>query len=265
MPLMWAVYTPPAGVMLTLAFWIGLGNASLVVRLLFGVVGVIYITAATVTVDALLRLLSGSDERGEASDVVLQAFGVAVALALFSATFMVLRRRWVLLPAFELDSPVAPKSQFSILYILLLTAGTAVVLTLIRSSRDSLGASGGTIAGNALGFMAFATNAVCASFAALRPAPIGRSCVLVLLVAYVLGIALSFGANYDLASWIMIAFGPVISVLPTAILLGALLVVRSTGYRLLRKSAVGTSDEQPFTEAGATPLHSTEAVESAPR
>jgi hypothetical protein len=266
MPLLWATITPPFGVMLALAFWVGLGNAPLLARLISGVVGAVYLLLSLITADVARRLVSGETIRSELSAHADEAAGIAVAVALFSGTFMVLRRWWALRPAVAPDAITAPKAQFSILYILILIAGVALLLTLIRASRDSLAASdSGMIAESILGFVVFATNAVCASFAALRPAPIGRSCTLVLLVAYVLGVALSFGSNHDRVSWIMIAFGPIISVGPTAILLGSLLVVRSTGYRLLRKSTTDATHEQPLMEPGTPPLQSTDAAEPASR
>ena len=263
MPLLWATSTPPIGVMLMLSFWVGLGSASLLLRLIAGAVGVVYIFLSFVTAEVVRQLLSGEVVRSKLSDYADQAATIAVAVALFSAIFMALRRWWTLRPALALDAATPPKSQFSILYLLILTAGVAILLTLVRASRDSLAASdGGQIAGNVLGLVAFAANAVCASFAALRPAPVRRNCILVLLVACLLGIALSFGANHDRASWTLIAFGPVISILPTAILLGSLLVVRSTGYRLLRKSDVSSAThKQPLDESGALPLHSPDAAE----
>lgn len=265
MPLLWATFTPPAGVMLTLSFWIGLGNAPFLARLIAGVVGAVYIFLSLVTANVARQLLSGGRLEGNFSMYVAQAASIAATVAVLSGIFMILRRWWTLQPAIASDAATAPKSQFSILYVLLLTAAVAILLTLVRVSRDSLAASDSSlIAVNILGIVAFAVNAVCASFAALRPMTIRRNCILVLIVAYLLGIALSFGANHDLYSWVLIAFGPIISVLPTAILLGSLLVVRSTGYRLLRKSDVSSpTHEQPLDASGALPLNSADAAEAA--
>lgn len=263
MPLSWATATPPIGVVLTLSFWIGLGNATLPVRLLSGIVGATYLVSGVFVFDALQNLLSVYEPTMTTSDLVVSAVALLVALTLFSGTFMALRRWWALLPANASNALIAPKSQFSIRYVLLLTAGAAIVFTFVRLSRDAADVGDiNSIATSCLVLVVLGINAVHASFAALRPGPIVRSCVLVLLVAYALGGALSFGMGDDLEGWQPFAFGPIYSVLPTAILLGSLLVVRSIGYRLLRKSEMTSSThEQLLDESGALPLHSPDAAE----
>lgn len=239
MPVIWAASAVPVGALLTLSFWVGLGNWSLLSRLIWGLLGATYAacwTSAAVLLVELVHTPSGTiqNQPGLWSATVLQfAFLVAAS----GAMFMVVRRWWGLEIASSANSPPASKAQFSILNLLLLTAAAAVVMTAVRASRTYVGPGGDyqIVVAGALVFAIFFFNTACAAFAALSPSPPQRSSVFVMCIAALLGVAISLASGQDRVAWWLVAGGALISVIPTGIVLASLLVVRLAGYRLVRK------------------------------
>jgi hypothetical protein len=169
---------------------------------------------------------------------LFQAFQQVFLVAVFGGMFMVLRIWWSLARSPGSDSQTQSKAQFSILNVLLLTAAAAVVMALIRVSRapSGIGTDSGMVAATVLGFGIFFFNTACAAFAALSPSPVKRNCVLVLCISALLGVAISLATGQDRAAWWLIGGGVLISVITTAVVIASLLVVRSAGYRLIRRT-----------------------------
>ncbi|QDT74534.1 hypothetical protein [Lacipirellula limnantheis] len=254
MPLFWAASAIPVGALLTVSFWVGMGNYPLVARLLSGLFFAIY--AALWGCVSIVLVQSQNSPNGVTLNQPLfwitQLAQFALLMLLFGGMFMVLRHWWRLERSTRDDSPTSSKAQFSILNILLLTAVAAVVMALIRVSRSTAAENivSGTLAATALGFGVFFFNTACAAFATLSPTPTRRNCILVLSISAVLGVGISVAAGQDRAAWCLIFGGALISVIPTAVVLLSLLVVRSVGYRLIRKSAI--VDDAPL--ADLTPM-----------
>jgi di/tricarboxylate transporter len=83
----------------------------------------------------------------------------------------------------------------------------------------------------------FFTNTACAAYAALGVRGVARNCLVVSLVAILLGIALAFSLGHDRASQWLFAGGVLTMVVPTVAMLASLVWLRPYGYRLLRKPA----------------------------
>lgn len=242
MPLLWATSALPLGVIMTLSFWVGLGNRPPLARLLWGMLGAIYVAAWSVAPNLIgYALSSDPNTLGSPQDYALGIAPYFALVAVFGGMFMLIGRYWSLTQATGEDSKSPSKSQFSVLNLLLLTTIVAVLMTLIRESRNSATSDNilAMLVTAILAFSIFFCNTACAAFAALMPTPIKRNCVLVLCISVLFGIAISLAAGHDRIGWWFVASGPLVSVMPTAVVLVSLLVVRSAGYRLVRKPAGG--------------------------
>ena len=227
LPVIWAACAFPVGALLTLSFWVGLGNSPLLSRLVLGVVGAVY-TAFWVS---LIQVLEAP--RHESANFWLTQLAQFILLVVvFGGLFMILRKWWRLALVAEPDVQSPSKSQFSVLHLLLLTAAAAVVMAMVRASRASDNAM---LVATVLGFSIFFFNTAAAAFAALGQSPPRTNCVLALAVAALLGVAISLASGQDRAAWWLVAGGSLISVIPTGVVITSLLVVRSIGYRLVRK------------------------------
>ena len=81
----------------------------------------------------------------------------------------------------------------------------------------------------------FFVNTACAVFATLGFGNVRRNIALVLAVAVLLGVAAAIAMRTDTVSWWLFGGSILIVVVPTLIVLVSLLVVRSCGYRLIRR------------------------------
>ncbi len=141
--------------------------------------------------------------------------------------------------------------QYSILHILIVMSFVAVVLTLVRNARgaDALSVwhTWQVVCMFALMIITFFINTICAAFAALRAGQVRLRILLVLIVASLLGIAVSLGARHDSLAWWLVPSAMLVTVLPTAVIVGSLLVVRSCGYRLVPKDVAVTRKKREDT------------------
>ena len=166
---------------------------------------------------------------------------VIEVLVFFVGVFLLFRRtgtelRRVADPA---EAGVPGRFQYSILHLLLIISVAAVVLGLVQSARGPgqmpLSAWRNVVIA-ALVLVSMLVNLFCAAWAVLGPGRAGLRVSLVFLVATLLGTALSLGANMDQGPrWLFVSFILVFLVL-TLIVIASLLVVRSCGYRLIRKA-----------------------------
>lgn len=246
MPLLWATSSLPLGALMTLSFWVGLGKRPARVKLLWGMLGAIYVAAWTIAPSLIVYALSSDpDTLGSPQDYLLSVAPYLALVAVFGGMFTLIGRYWSLATVNDGDSKSPSRSQFSVLNLLLLTTVVAILMALIRQSRSSA-TSDSVFAMLVTAILAFAIyfgNTACAAFAALAPTPIKRNCVLVLCISVLFGFAISLAAGHDRVGWWLVANGPLMSVMPTAVVLVSLLVVRSAGYRLVRKPAVGAGDQ----------------------
>jgi hypothetical protein len=129
-----------------------------------------------------------------------------------------------------------PRTQYSILFLLVVTAATAMILGLMRTV-----ASGGPEARMAIGALmpvVFLVNAMHAVGTTLSERPISLVRVaIVFVVAILLGVGLALTvprpSSPDRLAWWC---PPILAAtLPVVMLVGSLLAVRSCGYRLVSK------------------------------
>ena len=248
-PLLWATSAVPVGALLTLSFWVGMGQRSPLIRLIWGTLGATYVAACSAAPELLNCVISSDDiSLGSPRDYLLRVPPYIAVVAIFGGMFMLIGRYWRLVVAADRDSTVTSKSQFSILNLLLLTAAAAILMAMIRESRSAANVQSfyGMIVTTVLGFSIYFCNTACAAFAALSPTPIKRNCALVICVSALLGIAISLASGQDRIGWWLVAGGSLISIVPTAVVLVSLLCVRSAGYRLIREAVVD-SDASSFT------------------
>src|SRR5262249_10253999 len=131
--------------------------------------------------------------------------------------------------------------QFSVLSVLIIMSIVAVVLTLLRASRNDVNDAGVEAfhwtAADSLAFIVFLLNTLIAAYASLWPSGVKRNVGLVLVVAVLLGLVLASASHSDQASWWLFIGMTFIALIPTVIEVASLLVVRSCGYRLVRRAS----------------------------
>ncbi len=244
-----ALFSVPSGVLLLLSFWVGLGRQSIFKRLLGGVVGAAYVAfwpglVAEIAWSSLPPEISYPWEE-HATSVLMNLAAVAV----FSAAFMTLRTWWQLDPTPSCHAEVTGKTQFSLLAILCVMAGSAVVMAGVRASRNALNEmQEATVTTIVVVFSIYLANAVGAMFAALSPHAVRRHCLTALGTSLLLGVAASLATGQDQNEWWFVE-GSLLGMAPAAIVILSLLVVRSTGYRLVRKSSNNTFSDDRRNEA----------------
>jgi len=160
--------------------------------------------------------------------------------------FRVSRRWWVI--GYPIDCPNVEDKRslrFSLLGLIAITTLVAIVVTLSRATRSSINSdSAGFMAASfGLFLLAFLANTYFAVHAILRPGRVASSLLLVMLLSSLLGVALSLAMGQDDSGVLMVLAGAVISVAPTLVVVGSLLVVRSCGIRLVRQSLRPTDGE----------------------
>lgn len=242
LPLLWAVYAVPVGTLMTLSFWVGMGRQYFLGRLLIGLGGSAYVALWPLVVNMVQQARDpNAAPISWTMHYLSLAAPYAIVVILFGGMFMAMRLRWTI--GAEVDAGITcHRLQFSVLSLLVIMSSVAVALTLMTASRGNVDATGPAphtwqlVATYVLGFGAYFVNTTCAAHAALRPGPMVRNLLLVLLVSTLLGIALSIAARQDRSGWWLVAGGSFISIIPTMVVVSSLLVVRSCGYRLVRNS-----------------------------
>jgi hypothetical protein len=240
LPAFWALGSVTIGQLLLLSFWVGLGSGRGGRRFLLALLACGYAAAwiaAGQTLAGRGRESVWAKWPGETAAVFLR---MGVVLLIFGGAFLAVRR-WYgglrLLSEREAGETSA-RIQYSILHLLVITSAAAVVLSLTRGARgsDEIDAtSWQLVASGALMMVSFLVNAVCAAWASLAPGKIRWRVCLVFVVSILLGAALGFAGRSGRIIWWLPACFAVASVIPAAIVVASLLVVRSHGYRLVRK------------------------------
>lgn len=227
----------PIGVLLVLSFWVGLGRQSIFKRLFGGVLGAAYVSFWP---ELLNRIEWSKLPLGISVPWEEHAIGVLMCIAvvvLFGAVFMLLRLWWKLELPPSPHAEVAGKMQFSLLTILLVMASSAALMGGVRASRDSMSETGeGTVTTLLVVAALYFANLMGAAFAALSPYAVRYYCLLALWTSALLGVSVAMATGEDESSWWYVD-GSLRGIVPAAIVILSLLVVRSSGYRLVRKGA----------------------------
>lgn len=238
LPAMWTLGSITIGQLWLLGFWVGLGSGRVVRRLGLALLACAYMAgwiAAGWTLAARGDKFDGI-RMGGAFAAILGRLGAA--LLVITAAFLVLRRWYGELQ--RLNEPEAgetsPRLQYSILHLLVITSAAAVVLSLMRTARGSgeLNATSWQLAAShVLMIVSLLGNALCAAWAALAPGAIRRRISMAFLVAALLGLAMGYTGR-SVAWWLPPCFA-LVTIVPTAIVVGSLLVARRQSYRLVTK------------------------------
>jgi hypothetical protein len=178
LPLLWGLISLPFGALMTLSVWVGLGRARLLWRVVIGLTASFYLAVwpyANDSASSPERLSMGKWFLG-----YLETVGAfSILLFLFSGVFMLIGLRFKV-AHIERDA-IPPHRQglrFSMLQILVVMSIVALVLSLMRATRDSHGGADSTwdwLVMSAFLFVMFIVNTACASFAALGLGNIKRN------------------------------------------------------------------------------------------
>jgi hypothetical protein len=237
LPLIWAPSSLSISQIMLLAFWAGMGKSRAAVRLLGLVAGIGYATAWL----ALAEVFSPySAQESDFGQNYAGLFGVGCGMAvMFTGLFLIMRRWWFDLRRLnELDAPPPSRFQYSLLHVLVIASLVCVTLALMQKARRDIDqplTQSHTLALNALALLIFLVNVFCAVRATLGAGAAALPIFLSLLTAALLALALALGIGHDRLGWWVFAGSVLVLSLPAAILIASLLVVRSSGYRLMPK------------------------------
>lgn len=224
--------------LLLLSFWVGMGTSRCSVRVLGGLLGDAYLAIWPTLAGLFVPWLS-SEPRGPwiLQEYVDRWFVSCGIVFVGAGVLLLIRRRFVVLQLLSESVAVPqPRTQYSILFLLVVTAATAMILGLMRTV-----ASGGPeahMAIDALMPVVFLVNATHAVGTTLSERPISLAqMAIVFVVAILLGVGLVLTvprpSSPDRLAW----WSPPIlaATLPVVMIVGSLLAVRSCGYRLVSK------------------------------
>src|SRR5262245_59825568 len=243
MPLLYVYASLPIGIITTLSVWVGLAHTRLLWRVAIGLAATFYV-ALWAHVFNMGWMPGRMDSEAWWMSYLKEVTPYSILLVLFGGAFMLIGRRYQVVrvePGREVASN--ERVQFSMMQVMLLMSAIAVVLSLLRATREMNArapteeAFWGT--GVFYSFMSviFFINTACAAFAALGFGRIKRNVAAVLAVSLLLGVSMAIGMRQEtLENWIVIAASTLITLVPTLTVVLSLLVVRSCGYRLVRRS-----------------------------
>lgn len=239
-PLMWVLISIPFGSMLTASIWIGLGKARWPWRLFFGLLACFYVAIWFDLYEPSTS--SGSRHFADYLMNYLETVTGLCSMVLPAGCAFMIVARWFELKVSDQSTPPAKSGiRFSLLQILLLMSAVAIVLSLMHAVRSSAGneqrpeSTAHEVADYAFLIVIEFINSALAVGAALKPGKFVGRVAMVLLVSFVLGAAIALGMGQDEASWWLFACSMLIAIVPTLVVVLSLLVVRSCGYRLVRR------------------------------
>lgn len=236
-PLVWALVSLPFGSLMTMSVWVGLGRARLLSRVVIGLAASFYLTIWPFVNEAASLHESMSWSQRLLS--YLEAVGpFVVLLFLFSGVFMLLGLRFKLAHVERDAMPTDRRGlRFSMLQIMVVMSVAALVLSLARATREShaeTDTTWGWLIFNAFLFVVFIVNTVSAAFAALGPSNVKRNVGMVVIVSLALGFTMAVALRNEAMLSVFVGTA-LIGIVPTLMVLASLLVVRSCGYRLIRR------------------------------
>ena len=241
LPALWATYAVPVGTLMTLGVWVGLGSPHVLWRLLAAIAAGAYVAIWPIVSVAIQTQRSGTmlDWTGS---YLWAAIPYILLVVVFGGMLMTMRGRYEVARAPGRDEGLDGKRfQFSVLSVLVVVTLACVALALVHAARGA-GATRQTpetvysnYAKVLIVFFALFVNTACAVQATLQSGSVLRNVMMSLLASVLLGIAVAFSLGHDLFAWWLVAGGTLITIIPTAIVIASLLVVRSCGFRLIRK------------------------------
>ncbi|MBI3462591.1 MAG: hypothetical protein HY000_05950 [Planctomycetes bacterium] len=236
-PLLWAIISVLVAQLMLLSFWVGMGTSTGIPRLGGMVLGSAYL-ATWWTVPQL-----SSYPFDELLLIHLPVtFGAFFMVVVVLAGIFLGIRRWKAELSRDTDAVALPPRtpfQYSLLNLLVIVSVVAIVLALGRSIRllSDDDSDWRPVLKNVFLVIACFVNLLGAVWAVLNVGPVGLRTFLVFLMAAILGASVSSTTSFDtLIGWLQLLYHPVITIVPTAIVVVSLLVVRSCGYRLVPKN-----------------------------
>ncbi len=235
----------PFGSAMTLSVWTGLGRAAIGWRLLTSGIATAYLGMWYAVGNAILgSFWPGTTSFFDIYPTALVPF--ALAFCLFGSMFLILGRFYEIVPSNSIPVVQASTSvRFSMLHVLVLMSVVAVILSLMRVVREAkpteTASAASWTAEDTLGSVVFLLNAGCAAYAALWPSNVKRNVALVLIVTVLLGVVMAFATRSDESVWWQFVASMLIGIIPTVVQLVSLLVVRSCGYRLIRRDTMSVA------------------------
>jgi hypothetical protein len=185
--------------------------------------------AGLVVVAVCLEILLAAGDNDDKFKGMAALISVAVSLSLLAARRRGIQLLW--LPKL-FDPPASQGLRISIRGLMLGTLVIALLIAGAKGLRETTIVSGPMPVPEAIWGLCLVIVGLTAIWAALGlTRPLQRSLV-VLALALSLGVLFSFGVNENWKTYVFIA---TITVLQAVIVLGSLLVVRSCGYRLVRR------------------------------
>jgi hypothetical protein len=237
--LIWVAITLPFGSAMTVSVWMGLGRARFVWRLLTTVIALAYVTLWLAVGNAMMM----SSSIAQFVEIYLEALlPIGIVMVLFGGMFLLLGRIYQI-SRVEIPDVAWPaeRFQFSVLHVLALMSLIAVILTLLHTVRENNPRNPTSVLGwtaeDSLAVIVFFLNAGCAAYATLWPSHVKRNVSLVLLVSTLTGIVIGFATRNDQSEWRLFVGSMLIGIIPTVVEIVSLLVVRSCGYRLVRRNS----------------------------
>lgn len=229
--------------LLLLPFWAGLGTSAGIVRLVGGLLGSAYVAVWPVVA---LGLKPGLP-RTTATELIgryLVYFSLCCTVTALVAGVLLLNRRWFTeLRHISDPKTLLPRAHFrySILHLLVITTVFALFcgsMRVIVSGGPGSAVGWQFVALAVVGIVICLTVLACASWAVLGAGHVGRRVLVVLLATMLLGIVMASFSSKSVAAWVLYVNGVLGLVLPTAIVIVSLLIVRTCGYRLVGKGTV---------------------------
>jgi len=244
-PWAWALIGASIEPAMLLGFWCAFGRSSLRWKLGVLFAGAVYLAAAGVSHYAVGRWTVRRPLGSYFSELeYLRDFGETLVrgaffLAGLTCTLWAMRfgLRDIRLAKVASDARPLSAMQFSIKQLLAVTLLAAIFLCLARAYRypwpEGL-YDGRDLIGSVLLISALSMNTLLASWAELSDGPVGMRTCFALVLALPTGLAYCAASMIDpmtIVPWLIYTL--LLVELPTAILVGSLLVVRSCGYRLV--------------------------------
>lgn len=266
MPIGTAIASITLAQSMLIGFWIGLGSSRPRYRLLGWLAAAAYL--------AIWPALAfpGVPPGGTADTSFLNGFIpaailYAVSIAVFASIYFIIRWRFATLQRNIVPVQAPIPVQFSILHLLVITSLASLVLASSRAAlRSDVNSVWHTAAVYTLVISSFIITVVAVPWAVLRPGPVWRRTLLVLVCSLAAGSAISFVLYERIIvrqpwHWWLVFVGQAVAfgLVPALMLVVSLAIVRWCGYRLVSKRrATVAAEPLQFTPA---PLNSRTANE----
>jgi hypothetical protein len=249
LPLIWALGGLSLGQLMLVSFWVGMGTSARWRRLLGATLALIYFaTWSTVA----LSLAPIDEMPSYAENFSMQLLQGGLLLGTFAAIFAAVRRWYMELRLVADPEPVyRRRQQFTIFHLLVITSVAAVVLALARERGVASDGTAQILMATVLMLVLLGVNVVASVWAALSPGILWSRIMLALVAAALLGMAFAMRILFakplgGARAWLFVAQSLTFMV-PSLVVILSLLVVRSCGYRLVRRTR-GTSERPALAE-----------------